>query len=466
MFPPFFTEDAFEICRQTVKDLQEKKSFLKRVTKKSLERKNQGVMLGSLVCVDKDGTKIVLKAVSGISFQLVEKKKLKNHIVVPPIVSAKRIKRALSKNDRKIHSLTKKILILSDKLKKNCANSKKNQKFTEKRQIYSGLRKKLCMESLEKVFSLYEFHCANGKTKKLLEICNKNLPPTGTGDCCAPKLLDYAFKNSLKPLSMMEVFYDKKTDFYNLKPVYPCEERCSLILPEMLGLKIVYRDKNLVVVDKQSGILSVPGRGPEKQDSIVSRLKNLFPDCINQPSVHRLDMETSGLMVLAFDAETHRALNHQFENREVKKEYIAVLDGIILKKDFLQNERIKWFSEKSGIMELYFRLDVENRPHQIWDEENGKKSVTEFEILNFENYKNPQGKVQKATRIKFIPHTGRTHQLRLASSDIHGFNHQIIGDSLYGIFTEGQRLLLHSSYLSFVHPVSGKRMEFFLNPEF
>ena len=181
MFPPFFTEDAFEICRQTVKDLQEKKSFLKRVTKKSLERKNQGVMLGSLVCVDKDGTKIVLKAVSGISFQLVEKKKLKNHIVVPPIVSAKRIKRALSKNDRKIHSLTKRILIISDKLKKNCANSKKNQKFTEKRQIYSGLRKKLCMESLEKVFSLYEFHCANGKTKKLLEICNKNLPPTGTG---------------------------------------------------------------------------------------------------------------------------------------------------------------------------------------------------------------------------------------------------------------------------------------------
>ena len=116
MFPPFFTEDAFEICRQTVKDLQEKKSFLKRVTKKSLERKNQGVMLGSLVCVDKDGTKIVLKAVSGISFQLVEKKKLKNHIVVPPIVSAKRIKRALSKNDRKIHSLTKRILIISDKL--------------------------------------------------------------------------------------------------------------------------------------------------------------------------------------------------------------------------------------------------------------------------------------------------------------------------------------------------------------
>ena len=115
MFPPFFTEDAFEICRQTVKDLQEKKSFLKRVTKKSLERKNQGVMLGSLVCVDKDGTKIVLKAVSGISFQLVEKKKLKNHIVVPPIVSAKRIKRALSKNDRKIHSLTKRIFILSDK---------------------------------------------------------------------------------------------------------------------------------------------------------------------------------------------------------------------------------------------------------------------------------------------------------------------------------------------------------------
>ena len=89
-----------------------------------------------------------------------------------------------------------------------------------------------------------------------------------------------------------------------------------------------------------------------------------------------------------------------------------------------------------------------------------------FICLNFENYKNPQGKVQKATRIKFIPHTGRTHQLRLASSDIHGFNHQIIGDSLYGIFTEGQRLLLHSSYLSFVHPVSGKRMEFFLNPEF
>lgn len=243
----------------------------------------------------------------------------------------------------------------------------------------------------------------------------------------------------------------KKTEFYP-----PCDSRCSLILPAILGLEILYRDSDIIVVNKQSGVLSVPGRGPEKQDCIVNRVKKLFPDCIEQPSVHRLDMETSGLLVLAFTKEAHRELNRQFEAREVHKKYIALIDGILAKKGI----------EKSGTMELFFRLDIENRPHQIWDRENGKSAVTQWQIENVEYYTAPDKSRRPATRVTFIPHTGRTHQLRLAAADSHGFGLPIIGDTLYGHCEKGERLLLHASELSFTHPRTKQKMDFLCPPEF
>ena len=161
-------------------------------------------------------------------------------------------------------------------------------------------------------------------------------------------------------------------------------------------------------------------------------------------------METSGLMVYALTKEAHKNLGRQFEGRTVQKEYIALLDGILPKKGI----------ENTGCMELYFRLDVENRPHQIWDDVYGKKAITEWQILDVEAYTAPDGKTKNVTRVKFIPHTGRTHQLRLASADPHGFGTAIIGDTLYGKPVGDERLMLHASYLSFVHPITGNPMSF------
>ena len=450
-------------------------------------------------------------------------------VIVQPIVSAEKVNEALSKNDAEIHRLTKlrKIARLSDCFARtlssacNDGNSavcddadsvagdcgiKKNWNYIE--EINEKLRG-LCNESLEKVVSLYDFACADGKIRNLKSICktrlNGKFPPTGTGDCTAPKLLNYAFSHGLAPLSLAETIFrqnDKASgkeaekseslgmdcfartssvarndernfaqdegasatndeDFANrndgsfttqkleeINLVSPCDSRCKIILPEILGLEILYRDDEIVVVNKQSGLLSVPGRGPEKFDSVETRLRRLFPDCIKQPAVHRLDMETSGLMILALTKEAHRKMNQEFENREVKKEYTALLDGILAKKGI----------QSKGEMELYFRLDVENRPHQIWDRENGKKAVTQWKILDVERYRAPDGTTRNATRVLFIPHTGRTHQLRLASADIHGFGTPIIGDTLYGKCEEGERLLLHASKIEFTHPKTGEKM--------
>ena len=167
-------------------------------------------------------------------------------------------------------------------------------------------------------------------------------------------------------------------------------------------------------------------------------------------------METSGLMVLAFDAEAHRNLSRQFQEGTVKKEYVALLDGILAKKGI----------PEEGTMTLFFRLDIDNRPHQIWDDVYGKKAVTSWKILDVERYTAPDGSVRNVTRVLFKPQTGRTHQLRLASADPHGFGIPIVGDTLYGKCEEGERLMLHARYLAFDHPTDGRRMEFQLESGF
>jgi tRNA pseudouridine32 synthase / 23S rRNA pseudouridine746 synthase len=202
-------------------------------------------------------------------------------------------------------------------------------------------------------------------------------------------------------------------------------------------LTIVHTDPSFVVIDKPGGLLSVPGRGPENQDCVVSRIKSVFTECIEQPAVHRLDMFTSGLMVLALIRESHRSLSRQFEQRIVKKRYIALLDGIIEKK--------------SGQITLSFRLDPENRPYQMYDPEHGKAGTTLWKKL---------GIVSGKTRIECIPLTGRTHQIRLHAAHALGLGCPIVGDRLYGSGQEGDRMLLHASFLSFLHPCTGKRIEF------
>ena len=207
-------------------------------------------------------------------------------------------------------------------------------------------------------------------------------------------------------------------------------------------MKLIHEGPNFVVVEKASGFLSVPGRGPGKRDCVAARIKEVFPGCLPQPAVHRLDMDTSGLMVLALTAAAHKNLSRQFENREVKKEYIALLEGEL--------------AEESGVIELPFRLDVNNRPHQILDEKYGKMGVTHWEKLFIEE--------PGLTRVKFMPLTGRTHQLRVHAAHERGLGIPIAGDPLYGNGDVPGQMKLHASALSFLHPENVERIEFRSDP--
>ncbi len=455
MFPPFDQESARHYCQKLISLIENGSVELRQTGRESQERKGQGLMIGSLVCWEPAGSgrRVVLYAVSGNSKQLVadeplEKLFVEKSIFVPSIVSSEKIDIALEENDFKIHELT-------DQINKLTLVNKTSPEI----KALSEERTSLTDESLRKVFSLYEFTRYDGKKishDKIIRNHNNHLPPTGTGDCCAPKLLSYAFEHGLEPVSMDEVYYGRDTAHKTNGTSYaPCDERCGYILPEILGLEILYCDKDIIVINKPSGLLSVPGKGEEKQDCAETRVRNFFPQAPKQCAVHRLDMETSGILVLALNTEAHRKLNEDFASGKVHKKYIALLDGVLRGKP-------------EGRTELPFRLDVENRPHQIYDAENGKLGITEWKKLGVEKLKF-QDQEKLVTRIEFSPLTGRTHQLRLAascSSELGGLGIPIVGDSLYGNWQEGQRLMLHAAEITFFHPTSGEKMNISCKSEF
>ncbi|MBI9108357.1 MAG: RluA family pseudouridine synthase [Spirochaetales bacterium] len=215
-----------------------------------------------------------------------------------------------------------------------------------------------------------------------------------------------------------------------------------------MKIEILYSDDSIVVLNKPAGLLSVPGRGEGMTDSAALRIREMFPICIVQPSVHRLDMDTSGLMVFALTTGAHRNLSIQFQNGEVRKKYIAILEGEP--------------AGDSGEIRLSFRLDPENRPYQVYDPVQGKAGITLWKKLEAAGGK---------TRVEFTPLTGRTHQLRLHSSHpagcggSGGLGCPIIGDRLYGSSSdrehaEGIRILLHASDLEFLHPTTTFKMSF------
>lgn len=208
-------------------------------------------------------------------------------------------------------------------------------------------------------------------------------------------------------------------------------------------LEIVHEDESFVVVNKASGMLSVPGKGPEKRDCVAERVREMFPGCPPQPAVHRLDMDTSGLLVVARDVESHRRLSIQFQERETRKRYIALLEGV------LDGER--------GTIELSFRVDIDNRPHQIYDPVHGKIGVTHWQKLGIE---------ADRTRIAFVPVTGRTHQLRVHAAHSLGLGIPILGDPLYGNGTGPGQLKLHAKELGFQHPLTGEALDFSVAPSF
>ena len=371
----------------------------------ALLQPGHGRMFGVLVCTD--GT--VLRAFSG---------ELEGELLVPGFVPP-----AFDV------ASYRSILVSYDRLIKNSTD-------------HRSLSRK-CWKELKR---LYNFHCFDGSVCNLASVFPD--APSGTGDCCAPRLLSHAYGQGKKPASLCEFFYGSGS--MNHKSFHsPCDSRCRPLLPFLTGLDIVYQDSSLVVVNKPSGMLSIEGKGADKQDCIASRVRSFFPACIAQPCVHRLDQATSGLMVLGLTEEAHRSLSMDFERRNVYKEYEALVEGLIL--------------EDAGTISLPMRLDVDNRPHQIVDFTLGKPALTEWKKLSIENRNG-----RKVTRLRLIPHTGRTHQLRVHCA--YGLNHPILGDALYGGSSDSvpsePRLMLQARVLEFPHPVTGERMHFELEEEF
>jgi tRNA pseudouridine32 synthase/23S rRNA pseudouridine746 synthase len=212
---------------------------------------------------------------------------------------------------------------------------------------------------------------------------------------------------------------------------------------EPMPLHILYQDEFLAVVEKPGGLLAVPGRGADKQDSVVSRLQQMVPWCIAQPAAHRLDMDTSGLMVLGLTRAAHRHLSVQFAEHRVAKKYVALLEGVL--------------SMESGEITLSFRLDPDRRPYQVYDPVQGKVGVSRWRKLEVR---------EGRTLVEFTPLTGRTHQLRLHASHPLGLGCPIVGDRLYGSGCPGEPLRLHAIWLQFEHPETGEVMDFFSRPFF
>ena len=311
------------------------------------------------------------------------------------------------------------------------------------------------------LFHQYRFLNARGETKDLVEVWQDYhssprirqkfpLPPGGTGDCCAPKLLQYAYQHHLKPVCMAEFWWGEspKSEIRHHEQFYPaCRGKCKPVLtwmlqgldvdpnPEEAGFphltpEIVYEDEVIAVLNKPAGMLSAPGKTDDY--SVATWAQERWS---NAMIVHRLDMGTSGLIIVAKTKEAYLALQEQFVKRTVKKRYIALLEGTV--------------KESKGRITLPLRFDPVNRPRQIVDYKKGKSAVTEYEVLET---------IGSKTLIALSPHTGRTHQLRMHCAHPDGLGCPIVGDELYG--QKAERLCLHCDQITFAHPMTGERMHF------
>ena len=331
---------------------------------------------------------------------------------------------------------------------------------TERKERSAALQRKL--------FEQFRMLNAQGEVKDLYTIFEQTVqkvPPAGAGECALPKLLQYAYLHQLKPLAMAEFWWgdSPKNEIRHHGYYYPsCKGKCEPILQHMLQglevdenpllnpvheeeeLEIVFEDEWLLVVNKPAGMLSVPGKA-EDRDSVYHRLKKKYPEATGPMIVHRLDMATSGLLLVAKTKEVHQDLQAQFANRSIKKRYVAVLDGIVL-------------SERTGRIELPLCLNPLDRPRQIVSKEYGKEAITEYKIISesekiIDESERSINEPRKYTRIVFYPLTGRTHQLRVHAAHPEGLGCPILGDELYG--KKADRLYLHAEYIEFRHPIYG-----------
>ena len=309
---------------------------------------------------------------------------------------------------------------------------------------------------MQQIQDSYHFANALGEVRALRELFAPAEPPAGAGDCAAPKLLAQAYRLGLTPLALGELWWgapsptgDRRAGVFYAA----CRGKCLPILTHMLeGLpcdppplfgsaaldpaepRVLYEDDQVMVVHKPSGFLTVPGRSAALQDCVVSRLRARYPDATGPLVVHRLDMDTSGLLLGAKDLATASALQRLFSLRQIDKRYVAWLDGTV--------------AGDHGHIMLPLRPDIDDRPRNIHDPVHGKPAHTEWQVL---------ARAEGRTRVQFIPHTGRSHQLRVHAAHPEGLDAPIVGDRLYGRIApeDDERLQLHAERLAFVHPVSG-----------
>ena len=333
-------------------------------------------------------------------------------------------------------------------------------KTKEREIMQSADHKELSLSLQLWLFQQYRLLNGRGETKDLVEIWQDYhsaprirsrfpLPPGGTGDCCAPKLLQYAYLHHLTPVCMAEFWWGEspKGLIRHHGQFYPaCRGKCKPVLTWMLqGLDvdphtdtadsvlqepaIIYEDEAMAVLSKPAGMLSVPGK--TGADSMSAWAQRRWPGAM---LVHRLDMLTSGILLAAKTMEVYQQLQQQFTDRTVKKKYLAVVEGSPAKEH--------------GIIDLPLASDPLNRPLQVVDPENGKRAITEYRVLQ----------AGQRSLLALWPHTGRTHQLRMHCAHADGLGCPIVGDELYG--QKADRLYLQAQGITFVHPTTGKRMHF------
>lgn len=335
--------------------------------------------------------------------------------------------------------------------------------FTQELKELQQKRKTDSAQLQQKLFTSYKFLNKYGEEEALLNIFKDTVfkkPPAGAGECAAPKLLHYAFKHDFKPISLAEFWWGTPpgTEIRKHKHYYPaCLGKCKPILSHMLKgidvdvnplltnpgidkvIQTVYEDDFILVVNKPHDLLSVPGK--EIYDSVYARIRKEYPDAEGPLLIHRLDMSTSGLLIIAKDLESHNALQKQFIKRTVDKTYTALLDG--------------YLKETVGTIDLPLQLDILDRPRQKVDFETGKSARTEWKVIE---------RKKGMTRIELTPITGRTHQLRVHCAHSKGLNTPIKGDDLYGVVAD--RLYLHATTLGVTHPKTKERMLFEAQPDF
>ena len=335
------------------------------------------------------------------------------------------------------------------------------------------LRKQLSDALQQWLFSQFRMLNQEGESKDLLEIFRdealkeypqaaiatsriaalKMVPPAGSGECCEPKLLQYAYQHGYKPLQMAMFWWGEspKEEIRHHLQFYPaCNGKCKPILhwmlpastfePEAINLSIydkvetLYEDREIAVIHKPEGLLSVPGKDAA-QPSVYALMRRKYPEATGPLIVHRLDMATSGVLLIAKTEFAYHRLQKAFLNHQIQKKYVAIISG-------------KDISEK-GIISLPLQPDYLNRPRQIVNHEQGKEAITEYEILERIDGSH--------LRIALYPKTGRTHQLRVHCAHREGLNAPILGDPLYGN-EKAARLHLHAEEITFEHPLTGKKI--------